>query len=97
MDFQSNPLANSCRQQNTLAGESGGSTFGKTNRWHMETLHRLTHCEPAFFVTTPFVEVEIADASAVGQASKWCEDLTNYAAKEYSRSRWTSSRADPKA
>jgi protein phosphatase len=49
----------------------------KTNRWHMETLHRLASADPSFIVATPFLEVDVTDPAAVEQASRWWEQLTN--------------------
>ncbi|MEO8662669.1 MAG: polynucleotide kinase-phosphatase [Bryobacteraceae bacterium] len=48
----------------------------KTNRWHMETLHRLAAADPGFILATAFREVDLADESAVELASRWWEEST---------------------
>jgi len=58
-----------------LASE-GAVHCGRTNRWHMETAHRLAACDPDFLLATPFLEVDVNDETAVAQASAWWEDLT---------------------
>jgi protein phosphatase len=58
-----------------LASE-GAVHCEKTNRWHMETAHRLASCDPAFLLATPFLEVDVNDDCAVTQASRWWEELT---------------------
>jgi protein phosphatase len=56
---------------------SEGAVHGdKSNRWHMETLHRLAKADPGFILATPFLEVDTADESAIEAASKWWEELT---------------------
>jgi len=59
-----------------LLASEGAVHVDKTNRWHMETLHRLAAADPAFVVATPFLEVDLADDSAVEPASRWWEELT---------------------
>ncbi len=59
-----------------LMASEGAVHSTKTNRWHMESLHRLAAADPAFIVATPFLEVELADAAAVEAAARWWEDLT---------------------
>ncbi len=59
-----------------LLASEGAVHSNKTNRWHMETLHRLAAADPAFILATPFREVELADAAAVEAASHWWEELT---------------------
>jgi protein phosphatase len=60
-----------------LLASEGALHIDKTNRWHMETLARLAACDPAFLIATPFLEVDLADESAVDHASLWWEGLTN--------------------
>src|SRR5260221_11728878 len=43
----------------------------KTNRWHMETLHRLAAADPGFIIAPPFLEVALADETTLEGASKW--------------------------
>jgi protein phosphatase len=59
-----------------LLASEGAVHTGKTNRWHMETLHRLAACDPAFMLATPFLEIDVTDDSAVKKASEWWEALT---------------------
>ncbi|MBI1792159.1 MAG: polynucleotide kinase-phosphatase [Acidobacteria bacterium] len=59
-----------------LLASEGAVHSGKTNRWHMETLHRLAAADPNFIVATPFLEVEVTDEAAVARASLWWEQLT---------------------
>lgn len=59
-----------------LLASEGAVHSNRTNRWHMETLHRLAACDPGFIVATPFREVELADAAAVEGACRWWEELT---------------------
>jgi protein phosphatase len=59
-----------------LLASEGAVHTDKTNRWHMDALHRLAAADPSFIVATPFVEVDLADDSAVEQASRWWESLT---------------------
>jgi protein phosphatase len=49
----------------------------KTNRWHMETLHRLAASDPGFIIATPFLEIDVTDNAALEQASRWWEELTS--------------------
>jgi protein phosphatase len=58
-----------------LASEGAVHT-GKTNRWHMDGLHRLAASDPEFLVATRFVEVDLKDPAAVEDASRWWEELT---------------------
>ena len=58
-----------------LASERAVHT-DKSNRWHMETLHRLAAADPKFIVATPFLEVDLNDESATAQACRWWEQLT---------------------
>ena len=48
----------------------------KTNRWHMETLHRLAAADPDFIVATPFLEIDLASEAEVQRACEWWEALT---------------------
>ena len=59
-----------------LLASEGAVHLDKTNRWHMETLHRLAAADPTFFVATPFREVELADDAGVADAARWWEELT---------------------
>jgi len=59
-----------------LLASEGTVHTDKTNRWHMETLHKLAAADPAFIVATPFLEVDVIDDTAVEQASQWWETLT---------------------
>ena len=59
-----------------LLASEGAVHSNKTNRWHMETLHRLAAADPAFILATPFREVALGDAAAVEAASHWWEELT---------------------
>ena len=60
-----------------LLASEGTVHTDKTNRWHMETLHRLAAADPNFVLATPFVEVDVTDEAAVVQASRWWEQLTH--------------------
>ena len=59
-----------------LLASEGTVHTDKTNRWHMETLHRLAACDPGFMIATPFLEIDVTDDAAVKQASEWWEALT---------------------
>jgi protein phosphatase len=59
-----------------LLASEGAVHTAKTNRWHMEALHRLAAGDPGLIVATPFLEVELTDDAAVEQASRWWEELT---------------------
>jgi len=59
-----------------LLASEGAIHTDKTNRWHMETVHRLAATDPAFIIATPFVEVNVADTTDVGKASFWWEEMT---------------------
>jgi protein phosphatase len=59
-----------------LMATEGAVHVDRTNRWHMETAHRLTAADPGFLVATPFLEVDTGDADGVDAASKWWEGLT---------------------
>ncbi len=59
-----------------LLASEGAVHVDKTNRWHMETLHRLAAADPGFIVATPFLEVRVADEAEVEAASRWWEELT---------------------
>jgi protein phosphatase len=59
-----------------LLASEGTVHTDKTNRWHMETLHRLAACDAAFMLATPFLEIDLTDDAAVKQASEWWEALT---------------------
>ncbi len=59
-----------------LLASEGAVHLDKTNRWHMETLHRLAAADPDFILATRFLEIEVADESAVESASRWWEELT---------------------
>jgi protein phosphatase len=59
-----------------LLASEGAIHVDKTNRWHMETLRRLAAADPGFILATPFLDVELANESAVESASRWWEELT---------------------
>jgi protein phosphatase len=59
-----------------LLASEGVVHADKTNRWHMETLHRFAAADPDFILATPFLEIEVANESAVESASRWWEELT---------------------
>ncbi len=59
-----------------LLASEGAVHVDKTHRWHMETLHRLAQADPEFIRATPFLEVDVADESAVASACQWWEELT---------------------
>ncbi len=59
-----------------LLASEGAVHADKTNRWHMETLHRFAAADPNFVVATPFLEIELANDSAVESACRWWEELT---------------------
>jgi len=59
-----------------LLASEGAVHVDKTNRWHMETLHRLAATDPKFIVATPFLEVDLTQEEAVVGASRWWEQLT---------------------
>jgi protein phosphatase len=60
-----------------LLASEGAVHIDKTNRWHMETLHKRAAADPAFIAATPFLEVDVTDDSAVAHASQWWEALTS--------------------
>jgi len=60
-----------------LLASEGAVHVDKTNRWHMETLHRLAAADPAFILATPFLEIDPADNGAVESACQWWEELTD--------------------
>ena len=59
-----------------LLASEGAVHAGRTNRWHMEMLHRLAACDRDFILATPFLDVDVTDEAAVAQACRWWEDLT---------------------
>ena len=59
-----------------LLASEGAVHVDKTHRWHMDALHRLSAADPAFILATPYLEVELADESAIANASKWWEEFT---------------------
>jgi protein phosphatase len=59
-----------------LLASEGAVHSGKTNRWHMETLHRLAAADPGFIIATPFLEVDLADEAELQRACEWWETLT---------------------
>jgi protein phosphatase len=61
-----------------LLASEGAVHTDKTNRWHMETLHRLAASDPGFLMATPFLEVDLNDEAAVRQATDWWEQLTGH-------------------
>jgi protein phosphatase len=60
-----------------LLASEGAVHTDKTNRWHMETLHRLAAADPALMAPTPFLEIDVTDEGAVAQASRWWEEVTS--------------------
>lgn len=60
-----------------LLASEGTVHTDKTNRWHMETLHRLSSCDSGFIIATAFLEIHLTDETAVEQASHWWEELTS--------------------
>jgi protein phosphatase len=60
-----------------LLASEGTVHIDKTNRWHMETLHRLVAFDSGFIIATPFLEIDVTDNAALEQASRWWEDLTS--------------------
>jgi len=60
-----------------LLAAEGMVHIDKTNRWHMETLHRLAAFDSGFIIATPFLEIDVTDNAALEQASRWWEDLTS--------------------
>src|SRR5260370_13602339 len=65
-----------------LLASEGAVHTDKTTLWHMRTLHRLARADPGFIVATPFLEVAVADESAVEQASQWWETITRRGGEE---------------
>ncbi len=59
-----------------LLASEGAVHIDKTHRWQMDTLHALAGADPSFIVATPFLEVDVNDAAALGSACKWWEELT---------------------
>jgi len=59
-----------------LLASEGAVHTDKTNRWHMETLHRLAARDSRFIVATPSREVAVMDEAAVEAATRWWEELT---------------------
>lgn len=57
-----------------LLASEGAVHFDKTNRWHMETLALLAKADPAFFVATPFIEVD--PGGDLSEACQWWDSLT---------------------
>ena len=60
-----------------LLASEGTVHIDKTNRWHMETLHRLAAFDSGFIIATPFLEIDVTDNAALEQASRWWEELTS--------------------
>ncbi|MBX9602082.1 MAG: polynucleotide kinase-phosphatase [Bryobacteraceae bacterium] len=60
-----------------LLASEGAVHSGQTNRWHMETLRRLTAADPDFLVSTAFREVDLADPTSVADSCRWWERLTS--------------------
>jgi len=59
-----------------LLASEGKVHSDKTNRWHMETLHRLSAADTEFIRATPFLEVDLASEARVQEACEWWESLT---------------------
>ena len=59
-----------------LLGSEGSVHSDKTNRWHMETLHRLAAADPEFILATPFLETDLTNEAEFRQACEWWEALT---------------------
>lgn len=59
-----------------LLASEGGVHTSRTNRWHMETLHRLAAADSEFLVPTPFLEVDVNDPASQEEACRWWEQLT---------------------
>jgi protein phosphatase len=59
-----------------LLASEGSVHSDKTNRWHMETLHRLAAADPEFILATPFLETDLANEAEFRQACEWWEALT---------------------
>jgi protein phosphatase len=59
-----------------LLASEGAVHTGKTNLWHMETLHRLAAFDPSFLVATAFLELDPSDDAAAEAAAGWWEKLT---------------------
>ena len=59
-----------------LMASEGSVHVDKTNRWHMEVLHRVAAADPQFIVATPFLEVGVNDEASIGAACSWWEELT---------------------
>jgi len=56
---------------------SEGAVHGdKSNRWHMQTLHRLCAPDPAILKATPYRIVELDDDASIAEAASWWEELT---------------------
>ncbi len=59
-----------------LMASEGAVHADKTNRWHMETLHRLAAADPGFLIATRFLEVDTGDPQSAAGACQWWEELT---------------------
>jgi len=59
-----------------LLASEGSVHSDKTNRGHMETLHRLAAADPEFILATPFLEIDLANEAEFRQACEWWEALT---------------------
>jgi len=59
-----------------LLASEGAVHSDKANRWHMETLSRLADADPGFIITTPFLEIDLANEGECKQACEWWEALT---------------------
>ena len=59
-----------------LLATAGRTYFDQTHTWQMQTLHRLCAAAPDLLRATPWREVDLADPTAVADATAWWEALT---------------------
>lgn len=59
-----------------LLASEGRVHVDKNHVWHMETLSRMSRCDPHFVVETPWLTVDASDAGSEAKATAWWEALT---------------------
>ena len=59
-----------------LLAVEGRTFFDKDHQWHMETLSKICFARPDLLLATPWLSVDVTDASSESQACRWWEELT---------------------
>lgn len=59
-----------------LLASEGAVHSGKDHAWHMQTLKQICAADPALFLATPYLVVDLTNAEDQGRGIEWWHELT---------------------